>query len=101
MVRRDDDKDPGPSGPRHLPSRSEDPPMPPVSSELNAVLAAALAAGDDALAAHTLGELGRQQLAAGDPARALRTLRSAAAHAAPLGEGALGRALGDLGVALV
>lgn len=75
--------------------------MPPVSSELEAVLSAALAAGDDALAANTLGELGRRQLAAGEGGRALRSLRSAAAHAAPLGEGALGRALGDLGVALV
>lgn len=74
--------------------------MPLASSELEAVLAAALAGGDDALAVATLGELGRRQLEDGRPAAALRSLRAAAERAAALGEGVLGRALGDLGVAL-
>ncbi|MBL0214677.1 MAG: hypothetical protein IPQ07_12410 [Myxococcales bacterium] len=74
--------------------------MPLASSELEAILASALASGDGALAVATLAELAQLHLDLGHGPAALRCLRTAAEHAAPLGEGALGRALGDLGVAL-
>jgi hypothetical protein len=57
-------------------------------------------AGDETSRVAGLRALGRQQLAHGERALALRTLREAATIAAGLGEGLLGRALGDLGVAL-
>jgi hypothetical protein len=57
-------------------------------------------AGDEMSRVAGLRALGRQQLAQGARALALRTFREAAAIAAGLGEGLLGRALGDLGVAL-
>jgi tetratricopeptide (TPR) repeat protein len=70
------------------------------AAELEAVLARALAAGDEALAVATLGALGRRHLEGGRPADALRTFREAADRASALGEGQLGRALGELGIAL-
>lgn len=69
-------------------------------ADLEGVLAAALAAGDDGLVVETQAALGRAALDAGRPADALRAFREAAARATALGEGALGRALADLGVAL-
>jgi tetratricopeptide (TPR) repeat protein len=69
-------------------------------AELEVVLGRALAAGDAELAVATLGELGRRQLAGGHAAAALRRFRDAAARAEVLGEGALGRALGELALAL-
>ena len=74
--------------------------MPLAPSEREAILARAVAAGDDALAVETLRTLGRLQLVEGKAAESLRTLRGAAERAAPLGEAILGRALGDLAGAL-
>ena len=74
--------------------------MPRTSFELEAALTHAVAAGDDAAATLLLRELGANALATGEPAAALRYLRSAAQHAANIGEGSLGRALGDLAVVL-
>lgn len=70
------------------------------SSELSAALAGALASGDEALVVAALVDLGRSRLAAGQRAAALAALREAAERAAPLGEGVLGRALGELGAGL-
>lgn len=70
------------------------------SSELQVIVQMALAHRDEALAVSKLTELGRLQLAEGQSAEALSSLRKAAEYAAPLGEGALGRALGELAVCL-
>ncbi|MEJ7600928.1 MAG: hypothetical protein WKG01_23685 [Kofleriaceae bacterium] len=74
--------------------------MPLVPSELEAVLARAVAAGDDALAVETLRALGRHQLVEGRAADSLRSLRGAAERAAHLVEASLGRPLCDLAGAL-
>lgn len=69
-------------------------------ADIDVVLAAALAAGDDALVVEAYGALGRAALADGRHADALRAFREAAGRASAIGEGALARALTDLGVAL-
>lgn len=74
--------------------------MPPATLELEALVARALASGDEGLIVRALGQLGRQQLADGQASAALQSLRTAAERATPLGEGVLGRALADLGAAL-